>query len=200
LGELKRRIEPCQEEQFNLILSKRWSLNPLYEVKDSNVLYMELKKVLVLMVRLMPHQEYLLFKNVDAFVQLASESNDFLLVQHGILAKELLEKVNVLFIEEIALELHERNIKEEKERLSNIYQSLQSQQMSLQSQLESYKLYLDNIKHQKTITLTLAQLKKDGILLDSNFYTDKKVTVTMNRPFTGLIAMRLCFKGNGWHE
>ncbi|KAI9255983.1 Rho GTPase activation protein [Sporodiniella umbellata] len=204
VGSVPAGVPRKENKAFELPLFSRWEM-PIQDltmtlmsgnnITQNDILYMETKSIFVQIMRTLPYLSRPPIR-LYAIAETAATGKDALLVHKGIKVKEMLRELeaahildpcdgHALLVEEITQELAhlgdlKHKVTEELQSLEAVYKTIIDHNDYLQSQLESYKAYLKNVRMQSGNTGASKQI---GVEIVDGKNTAHKKKVAQQGPF-----------------
>lgn len=242
LGSAPPQLPRSENRAINLPLYSKWEtplddLTAALDITHEDVLFMEAKSTFVLIMRSLPTSSHAHRRplRLDQVAEAAGATrNDAIMVRKGIRGIDLLSQLQEIGIlnkddgfallrDEVEQELMhlgsmQEKVVEETERLEDVYRTILDHNTYLNSQLETYKSYLYNVrnqaagqtvakKSQKPIALgpykfTHQQLEKEGVIQKSNVPENRRVNIYFyfTSPLPGTFVIALHYKGEHSEE
>ncbi|OAD02430.1 hypothetical protein MUCCIDRAFT_144275 [Mucor lusitanicus CBS 277.49] len=229
-----------QQDASNILFT-----SPENSITQNDIMYMETKSMFVQILRSLPHTQKLCTANSASLdllriTEAAGTAKDAQLVSKGIKVRTMLEELEEagivsrdndyeFLVQEIKQELvHLGDLKDrvilEIMSLEQVFKTIQDHNNYLQSQLETYRAYLQNVRMQSAGTRHIAattatllaksnsnkkkstggpfrfthqQLEKDGIIVESEVpeYRRANIFLMIQSPITGTFIISLHYKG-----
>ena len=235
LGHAPSQLPRKDNRAINLPLFSRWEaalddLTAALDITEEEVYFMEAKSTLVMILRTLPKNAVATRRplRLERVAEAAATTkNDSGMVKKGIRAMELLNQLQEMgaldksdgfapLRDEVEEELqHLGSLKEkvvaETSKLDEVYTTIIEHNNYLNSQLDTYKSYLHNVRGQTEAQskrtanakvlgphkLTHSQAEKDGLLLRSNIPDNRKGGTYFNMlsPSPGTFVISLWYKG-----
>ena len=235
LGPAPAQLPRLDNRAINLPLYSRWEtaiddLTSALDITQDEVFFMEAKATFVQIMRSLPQTSMVTMRPLQ-LNQIAKAAatlkNDAVMVKKGIRSMELLSQLQESGVidkadqfsslrDEVEQELvHLGSLKdkvlEESQKLREVLKTIQEHAAYLNSQLDTYKSYLHNVrsqsegkqrKQQKQQVLgpykfTHQQLEKEGVIQISNVPDNRKANIYFNfiSPLPGTFVISLHYKG-----
>lgn len=235
LGPAPAQLPRKDNRAINLPLFSKWEtpiddLTAALDITQEEIFFMEAKSTFVMIMRSLPSNTSITRRplRLDRLAEAAATTkNDTVMVKKGIRCLELISQLQemgvidkednyALLRDEIEQELvhlgsMKEKVVEETRKLDEVYRTIRDHNYYLNSQLETYKSYLHNVRSQsegktrkKTDNKVLGpfkythqQLEKEGVIQKSNVPENRRANIFFNftSPLPGTFVISLHYKG-----